>query len=35
KIRYIDEEGIEHLDLANIDRRDNLGTSSSSKASRL
>lgn len=32
KIRYIDEEGIEHLDLANFDRRDN---STSSKASRL
>ncbi|CAF0895311.1 unnamed protein product [Rotaria sp. Silwood1] len=35
KIRYIDEEGIEHLDLANVDRRENLPTSSSSKTSRL
>jgi hypothetical protein len=35
KIRYIDEEGIEHLDLASTDRRDNLATSSSAKSSRL
>ena len=28
KIRYIDEEGIEHLDLATGDRRENLGASS-------
>jgi hypothetical protein len=36
KIRYIDEEGIEHLDLANTDRRDNVrGFSTSSKNSRI
>jgi len=35
KIRYIDEEGIEHLDLATTDRRDNFPQSSSSKNSRL
>ncbi len=35
KIRYIDEEGIEHLDLTTNDRRDNVPTSSSSKSSRL
>ncbi|CAF0992403.1 unnamed protein product [Rotaria sordida] len=34
KIRYIDEEGIEHLDLANVDRRDNIQTLSS-KTNRL
>jgi hypothetical protein len=33
KIRYIDEEGIEHLDLATADRRENIGASS--KSSRL
>jgi hypothetical protein len=35
KIRYIDEEGIEHLDLATNDRRENLPATSSSKSSRL
>jgi hypothetical protein len=36
KIRYIDEEGIEHLDLATVDRRENPPASSSStKTSRL
>lgn len=36
KIRYIDEEGIEHLDLAtNNDRRENITAASSAKSSRL
>ena len=37
KIRYIDEEGLEHLDLATSDRREHLSTAvaSSSKSSRL
>ena len=36
KIRYIDEEGIEHLDLANTERRENTGgVSSSTKNSRI
>jgi hypothetical protein len=35
KIRYIDEEGVEHLDLATTDRRDNLTAPSSTKNSRL
>jgi hypothetical protein len=35
KIRYIDEEGIEHLDLATTDRRDNTVPTSSSKSSRI
>lgn len=36
KIRYIDEEGIEHLDLANTDRREHLSAGlSSAKNSRL